>query len=37
MAHFPTLNLGRKPRVFDLLMYTERREFDNCDCYWAMG
>ena len=28
-------NLGKKPRVFDLLMYAERREFDNSDCYWG--
>ena len=26
----------KKPRVrFDLLMYAERREFDNSDCYWG--
>ena len=31
----PPPNLGKKPRVFDLLMYAERREFDNSDCYWG--
>ena len=25
-----------EPRVFDLLMYAERREFDNSDCYWGV-
>ena len=29
----PTPNLGKKPRVFDLLMYAERSEYDNGDCY----
>ena len=24
-----------EPRVFDLLMYAERREFDNSDCCWG--
>ena len=25
-----------EPRVFDLLMYAERGEFDNSDCYWGV-
>ena len=25
-----------EPRVFDLLMYAERWEFDNSDCIWGV-